>query len=112
MNKCLEGENKSKKQASEMSKNDERKENLLNALDEIKDSYDAFFIVNKYDDDNTKNTHKEQFALLSKELNLPLNKGALVWIKYEYDCYYKGYYEDETGSAFEYIRNLILKGDN
>jgi hypothetical protein len=92
--------------------NDERKENLLNALDEIKDGYDAFFMSNKYDDDNSKNTHKEQFALLSKELNLPLDKGALAWIKYEYDCYYKNNYEDETGTAFEYVRNLILKGDN
>ena len=91
--------------------NDERKENLLNALDEIKDGYDAFFIGNKFDDDNIKNTHKEQFALLSKELNLSLNKGALAWIKCEYDCYYKGDYEDETGTAFEYIRNLILKGE-
>ena len=87
--------------------NDEKKENLLNALNEIKDSYDAFFIENKYGD----NTHKKQFDLLSKELNLPLDKGALAWIKYEYDCYYKGDYEDETGTAFEYIRNLILKGE-
>lgn len=81
------------------------KENLLKALDEIKNSYDAFFISNKYG----KNTHQEQFDLLSKELNLPLDRGALAWIKYEYDSYYKGDYEDEAGSAFEYIRNLILK---
>lgn len=92
--------------------NDERKESLLKALDEIKDGYDAFFISNKYDDDNSKNTHKEQFALLSKELNLPLDKGTLAWIKYEYDCYYKEDYEDETGTAFEYVRKLILKGGN
>jgi len=89
--------------------NDERKQNLLKALDEIKDGYDAFFIENKYDDNNTKNTHKEQFTLLSKELNLSLDRGALAWIKCEYDCYYKGDYEDETGTAFEYVRNLILK---
>ena len=91
--------------------NEETKKKLLKALDEIKESYDAFYIVNKYDDGNTKNTHKEQFALLSKELNLPLDRGALAWIKCEYDSYYKGDYEDETGSAFEYIRNLILKGE-
>lgn len=88
----------------------EMQEKLLKALDEIKDSYDAFFIGNKYDDDNTKNTHKEQFALLSKELELPLNRGALAWIKYEYDCYYKGEYENESGTAFGYIRNIILNG--
>lgn len=90
-------------------RNEETKKSLLKALDEIKDGYDAFFIGNKYDDNN--NTHKEQFALLSKELNLPLDRGALAWIKYEYDSYYKRDYKDETGTAFEYIRNLILKGE-
>lgn len=52
-----------------------------------------------------------RFAELVKELNLPLDRGAIAWIKCEYDSYYKGDYEDETGSAFEYIRNLILKGE-
>lgn len=83
------------------------KEELLKALNEIKESYDAFYIENKYDDDDTKNTHKEQFALLSKELELPLDRGPLAWIKYEYDCYYKSEYENEDGTAFGYIRRII-----
>ena len=89
---------------------DKQKEELLKALDEIKESYDAFYFQNKYDDDNTKNTHKEQFALLSKELELPLNRGALAWIKYEYDCYYKSEYENEEGTAFGYLRRIIKNG--
>ena len=33
-------------------------------------------------------------------------------IKNEYDCYYKNDYKNETGTAFEYIRNIIRKGEN
>ncbi len=81
---------------------------LLKALDEIKESYDAFYFINKYDD-LTNNTHKTQFELLSQVKGLSLEKGALCWILNEYDCYYKDEYKDETGTAFEYIRNLIKK---
>ena len=76
------------------------------ALDEIKENYDAFYFPNKYNFEN--NTHKEQFELLSTLPNLSLIKGALCWIMQEYDCYYKEEYEDEKGTAFEYIRNIIL----
>ena len=79
------------------------KEELLKALDEIKESYDAFYFENKYCDC----THKEQFEKLSQVNGLSLEKGALCWIRYEYDCYYKNEFEDEKGTAFEYIRNLI-----
>lgn len=75
------------------------------ALDDIKENYDAFYIANKYDMQN--NTHKEQFELLATLPNLSLEKGALCWIRYEYDCYYKEDFEDEKGTAFEYIRNII-----
>lgn len=85
-----------------------KKENLLKALDEIKEGYDAFYFENKYGN----NTHQKQFDLLSKELNLPLDRGPLAWIKYEYDCYYKNEFEDETDTAFGYIRNLILEGED
>lgn len=73
------------------------------ALNEIKESYDAFYFPNKYGD----NTHKEQFELLATLPNLSLERGALAWIKYEYDCYYKDEYKDEKGTAFEYIRKII-----
>lgn len=73
------------------------------ALNEIKESYDAFYFENKYGNC----THQKQFELLATLPNLSLEKGALCWIKYEYDCYYKDDYIDETGTAFEYIRNII-----
>ena len=86
------------------------KEQLLKALDEIKDSYDAFYIANKYDNDNISGTHTKQFDLLSRELELPLDRGALAWIKWEYDCAYKSEYENEEGTAFGYIRGIIKCG--
>ena len=81
---------------------------LLKALDEIKESYDAFYFANK-SDDLTHCTHKEQFKKLSQVKGLSLKNGALSWIRYCYDCYYKYEFEDEKDSAFEYIRNLINK---
>lgn len=79
------------------------------ALDKIKNSYDAFFIQNKYGD---KGTHDEEFNLLASLPELSLDKGALCWIKYEYDCYYKDEYADEIGTAFEFVRNICKKYDN
>lgn len=76
----------------------------IKALDSIKDSYDAFYIANKYGDNGT---HDKEFELLS-ELKGELVPKALGWIKHQYDCYYKDKYKDESGSAFEYLRNLIL----
>ena len=87
----------------------ENKQELLKALDEIKESYDAFYFANKYGE---AKTHRKQFDMLAKVEGLSLACGALCWIMYEYDCCYKYDYEDETGTAFEYIRNLISrKGD-
>lgn len=80
-----------------------KQEELLKALDEIKENYDAFYIANKYG----KNTHKKQFQLLEKHLKGKDVSNALIWIINEYDCYYKNYYIIEKGTAFEYLRNLI-----
>lgn len=80
------------------------KEALLKALDEIKESYDAFYIENKYGE---AKTHRKQFDMLAEVKGLSLEGGALCWVMYQYDCYYKHKFEDETGTAFEYIRNLI-----
>ena len=74
------------------------------ALNEIKESYDAFYFENQY---GLCTTHREQFELLDTLPNLSLHYGALCWLAYEYDSYYKDEYEDETGTAFEYIRNII-----
>ena len=81
---------------------------LLKALDEIKESYDAFYFANK-SDDLTHCTHKEQFEKLSQVKGLSLKNGPLAFVRYTYDCYYKYEFEDEKGTAFEYIRNLINK---
>lgn len=79
------------------------KEELEKALNEIKDSYDAYFFLNKY---GAAKTHEKQFALL-QTLKGDKVEQAIGWIKYEYDCYYANDFEDETGTAFEYLRNLI-----
>lgn len=83
------------------------KEKLLAALDKLKDSYDAYLMSQRYCEDISRNTHKEEFELLSKELGLSLDQGALGWIRCCYDYYYKDDYADETNTAFGYIRNLI-----
>ena len=77
------------------------------ALDKIKNSYDAFYIENKYG----KGTHNKEFELLATLPDLSLEKGALCWIKYQYDCYYKEDYEDEKGTAFEFIRKICREHD-
>lgn len=80
-----------------------KKEDLLKALDEIKEGYDAYYIQNKYGDEKT---HQKQFDML-KELKGDKVPNALNWIADCYDCYYKDDYKDESGTAFEYLRNLI-----
>lgn len=77
------------------------------ALDKIKNSYDAFYIENKYG----KGTHEKEFELLSTLPDLSLEKGALCWIKHEYDCYYEKEYEDEKGTAFEFVRKICREHD-
>lgn len=79
------------------------------ALNEIKDTYDAFYFMNKYGD---KCTHDEQFKLLATLPELSLEHGALCWIRYQYDCYYKNEFENEKGTAFEFIRNIIKDKDD
>jgi hypothetical protein len=78
----------------------------LKALKEIKNSYDAFYILNKYGD---KGTHKKEFDILNEVVkNDDLGKRALNWIKHEYDCYYKENYIDNVEkSAFDYVEELI-----
>ena len=80
------------------------KEELLKALDEIKEHYDAYYLGNKY---GFNNSHQKQFDLLEQNVKGDKMPNALNWIKHCYDCYYKVEFKDETGTAFEYIRNLI-----
>lgn len=77
------------------------------ALDNIKNSYDAFYIGNICG----KGTHEKEFELLATLPELILDKGALCWLKYMYDCYYKDEFEDETGTVFEYLRKICREHD-
>lgn len=81
------------------------KEELLKALDKIKESYDAYYFENKYGE----NTHKKEFDLLEKNVKGDKMPNALSWIKNCYDCWYKDDFKDESGTAFEYIRNQIIE---
>lgn len=72
------------------------------ALNEIKESYDAYYFMNKY---GNGTTHQKQFDLLST-LKGDKVENAIAWIKNCYDCYYKKDFENEEGTAFEYLRNI------
>ena len=77
----------------------------LEALKEIQNNYDAFFMLNKYSDDGT---HKKEFDILKKAVgDDELGLRAINWIKNEYDCYYKMDYVDNKDSAFDYLEKLI-----
>lgn len=83
------------------------KEELLKALDKIKESYDAYYFENKYGE----NTHKKEFDLLEQNVKGDKMPNALGWIKNCYDCWYKDDFKDESGTAFEYIRKQIIEGE-
>lgn len=77
------------------------KEEYLNAVDKLENEYDAFYLGNRYDVDNT---HKEEFELL-KQLKGDKVPNALAFIHDCYDCYYKS--ENGEDSPFEYLRKVI-----
>ena len=71
------------------------------ALDRIFDSYDAFYFGNKYGE----GTHEEEFNILS-ELEGEYVKNALLWIRHNYDCYYKNDFLGED-TPFHYLFTVI-----
>lgn len=85
------------------------KEEYLKAIDELMDSYDAYYFMNKYDELD-KNTHGTQLSML-----YDLFKGdgvatqAVNWIKTAYDCFYKEELKAYTENAFNYLREQINK---
>lgn len=89
------------------------KEKLLKALEEIRENYDAFFISNKYCDENLDtNTHKRQFDFLKNNLNGEYKMNALNWIKNNYDCCYKDDFPiDDKNNPFGYLKELIINLD-
>lgn len=70
------------------------------AINKLKNEYDAFFIGNKYGE----GTHNEEFELLST-LKGDKVTNALAWIKDCYDCYYKDELDD--GNPFDYLESLL-----
>lgn len=83
-----------------------KKEDYVKAIDELLNSYDAYYFINKYDDEN--NTHKEEFELLIDLLkDDETSMKAINWIKNCYDCYYKEDYVDDKTSAFSYLKMMI-----
>ena len=75
----------------------------LQALEKIKNEYDAYYFANKYGD----GTHKEEFDLIGSILQNDLDKRALDWIRFCYDAYYKNKLDDT--SAFAHLEK-VLKG--
>lgn len=89
------------------------KDILLKALYNILDSYDAYFMVNKYSDMlDYRCTHYNEFKTLYKlceikELNSAYIKRLLMSIRYNYDCYYKNEEACDKESPFLELKNII-----
>ncbi len=77
----------------------------LEALKEIQNNYDAFYIANKYGDNGT---HEKEFNILKEFIKNDIyGKRALNWIRHEYDCYYLKDFIGTKGTAFAYLEELI-----
>ena len=87
------------------------KEELIDAIDDLWNSYDAFYFENKYTENNT---HKKEFELLFKYFeNDEIALKTINWIKYSYDCYYKEDFKEELNgckNAFAYLKSKL--GEN
>lgn len=90
------------------------KEEYLKAVDELLDSYDAYYFINKYSelDENTHGTQLSMLYELLKDDNMSMK--ALNWIKNAYDCYFKEEVKEDDDNAFNYLKKQINKkfGDN
>ena len=89
------------------------KEELLTALNNLLDEYDAYYIVNKYGKfEDESCTHHKEFMLLNNFVkDDELGNSALNWIRYAYDCYYKEEVLGNENTAFSYLKKLIEKSD-
>jgi len=77
------------------------------AIKEIQNNYDAFYILNKY---GGNGTHKQEFDILYEFVgDDEMGKKALNWIKNCYDCYCKEKYINDKDSAFAYLEKLIVE---
>lgn len=80
------------------------KQELLKAVSELENEYDAYLMMNRYSHEEGKNTHAKHFKLLA-ELKGDKVPNALAWIHDCYDCYYKN--ELNEDSPFNYLRETI-----
>lgn len=77
-------------------------------LKNIYDTYDTYFIVNKFGT-KEQNTHYEDFKMLNEILRD--NKealNALSYLYYHYDCFYKNEYNKMTDENPFYVIQMEL----
>lgn len=81
-----------------------KKEDYINAIDDLLNEYDAYYFINKYSE-LEENTHGTQLSMLFELLkDDELSMRALNWIKNAYDCYYKEEIKKEEDNAFNYLK--------
>lgn len=86
-----------------------KKEDYINAIDDLLNDYDAYYFINKYSELD-KNTHGTQFSMLFELLkDDELSMRALYWIKNAYDCYYKEEVKEDNDNVFNYLKKVIEK---
>lgn len=81
----------------------------LKLVDNLMESYDAYYFANKYVKAD-KTTHGFEFVELGKLLkDDDHSMRALGWIRNCYDCYYKDELKEEENkdNAFNYLKNKI-----
>lgn len=92
----------------EVVKQEPTKHDLLKAIDDIQNEYDAYLMLNRHSWGEDENTHGKQFKLLmDAKLNGDKVQNALAWIHDCYDCYYKHDIEANEDNPFTYLRNVI-----
>lgn len=80
------------------------KDQLLKAINDLQNEYDAFYMMNRYSWEKDENTHAKEFKMLST-LKGDKVQNALAWIHDCYDCYYKD--ELDEDNAFAYLETVI-----
>ena len=86
-----------------------KKEDYINAIDDLLNEYDAYYFINKYSE-LEENTHGTQLSMLFELLkDDELSMRALNWIKNAYDCYYKEEIKKEKVKAFIFLKKFLKK---
>lgn len=85
------------------------KDKYLEAIEDLINEYDAYYIMNKYGELLSEEcTHYEQFKLLKEFVkDDEIGNNALKSIRYNYDCYYKEEVSSNKDTAFSYLKEFI-----